>query len=224
MEQTETKVTSCVNEDEDCSWSGEDGCLCYPDDEKWVPVVKDAEGKLSLANYRDHDPDSETVFYLPRTVKVLRGAQVKEVPIETVIEMDIQVPDTFGEEDPKDKEIEERMGWKPAQTRLSGEMPVVNAEDTDYYLSSSKGAPSLAQRVEAAEGLAKLNAIVDAEQAAYERRERRRIAVFNEDSGVFEMQPLEEVMIKVEMFKEEEDPTLTDMKSRMEKALKKADW
>ena len=106
MEQKEPTVATveiermrpCINEDEECSWSGDEGCLCYPDPDKWVPVAESGEEHY-LQDYWS-SLATEEAFYLPKTVKVLIKGDVKEMPIEWLLQKRVEVPKDFGKPKP----------------------------------------------------------------------------------------------------------------------------
>lgn len=91
------RMRPCINEDEECSWSGDEGCLCYPDPDKWVPVVKSGE-KHYLQDFWS-SLTTEEAFYVPKIIEVTCLVPEEETKsIEWLLRLRIHVAENFDPE------------------------------------------------------------------------------------------------------------------------------
>lgn len=182
------RTRPCINEDEECSWSGDEGCLCYPDSDKWVPVVESGE-EHCLQDFWS-SLTTEEAFYLPKTVKVLIKGDVKEMPIEWLLQKRVEVPEDFGKPKP------------PVPRDLTGQVlmyeKIIPEEAVAYYYAT-EGSDKKINGTEP--GIAAIDALIDEEY----KRGDTSIKIFNEDTGKFEIMSLREAMESSVFFPKEEE-------------------
>ncbi len=177
----------CINDDEECSWSGDEGCLCYPTEDKWVPVVlskEDGEERHHLKDFwsfleKEGGGDKEA-FYVPKTIKLLINGDVKEVPIEWLLRKHVEVPEDFGKGHGKIAPDCPGEGLTRLNAMIDAEMTrneQVGIWKSDFEAREAKG---------------------------YESRDRSA-AIFNKDSGDIETRPLKEVLESSIMYEEDDE-------------------